>query len=63
MVKKFKAKYCRECGEMWMLVWDQDAEKFWNGNFSFFDADYEYHKMFHGTYKLISEIKSLIGGI
>lgn len=63
MAKRFKIKYCRECGETWVLMWNEEAGRIFGNDFYFFDSDYEFHKVFHGTYKLINEIKVLLGGI
>mgnify|MGYP001586674785 FL=1 len=57
---KFKVKYCRECGETWILTWDEGASRIFDDDFYFFDFDYEFHKVFHTTKKLLGEIAEFL---
>ena len=58
--KWFKIKYCRECGEKWILRYDDKARAFYGNDFSWFDSNYEFHKVFHAPLKLLSEIREFI---
>ena len=60
--KKYKANLCRKCGEFFLVTWDKECSASEIG-IRQFDIEWDWHKVFCDTYRIVSEIQEMLKGI
>ena len=63
--KKYKANLCRKCGQFFSISWnrwDWKSPAMEIGVMQF-DIEWDWHKVFCDTYRIVSEIQEMLKGV